>query len=109
MNSLSHKIPKKSCKKGSTVPYARSMGVHRKPITLGTARSTNRMVLKKMLCRVEHVAQLTKWKPLCEQITSYAQLSVKIAKLEKCNKKLKRMNKKRKHDYDSNSDDSDSS
>ena len=40
---------------------------------------------------------------------SYAQLSTKIAKLEKSNKKLKRANKKRKHDRDSDSDDSNSS
>ena len=41
--------------------------------------------------------------------TNYAQLSAKIAKLEKSNKKLKRANKKRKHDHDSDSNDSDSS
>ena len=40
---------------------------------------------------------------------SYPQLSEKIAKLEKSNKKLKRMNTKCKHDRDSDSDDSDSS
>ena len=40
---------------------------------------------------------------------NYAQLSAKIAKLEKSNKKLKRANKKRKCDHDSDSDDSDSS
>ncbi len=39
--------------------------------------------------------------------TSYAQLTAKIAKLEKSNKKLKRANKKRNRDSDS--DDSDSS
>ena len=46
-----------------------------------------------------------------DQKTNYAQLSAKIAKLEKSNKKLKRANKKRKRDRDSNSnsDDSDSS
>jgi hypothetical protein len=43
--------------------------------------------------------------------TSYVQLSAKIAKLEKSNKKIKHANKKRKckHDCDSNSNDSDSS
>ena len=40
---------------------------------------------------------------------SYAQLSAKIAKLEKSNKKLKCANKKRKRDRDSDSNDSDSS
>ena len=40
---------------------------------------------------------------------NYAQLSAKIAKLEKANKKLKHMNKKLKKDYNSNSNDSNSS
>jgi hypothetical protein len=44
-----------------------------------------------------------------DQKTNYAQLSAKIAKLEKSNKKLKRANKKRKRDRGSDSDDSDSS
>ena len=41
-----------------------------------------------------------------EQKSNYAQLSEKIAKLEKSNKKLKRANKKRRHDSDSYSDSS---
>ncbi len=41
--------------------------------------------------------------------TNYVQLSAKIAKLEKSNKKLKHANKKHKRDHDSDSDDSDSS
>ena len=41
--------------------------------------------------------------------TSYVQLFANIAKLEKSNRKLKRMNKKRKHDCDSDSNDSYSS
>jgi len=45
----------------------------------------------------------------CRHNTSYTQLSVKIAKLEKSNKELKRLNKKCKHDRNSDSDDSDSS
>ncbi len=45
----------------------------------------------------------------CKQNASFAQLSVKIAKLEKSNKKLKRAKKKRKREYVSDSDDSDSS
>jgi hypothetical protein len=45
----------------------------------------------------------------CEHNTSYAQLSVKIVKLKKSNKKLKRPNEKCKCDCDSDSDDSDSS
>ncbi len=44
-----------------------------------------------------------------DQNASYAQLSMKIAKLEKSNKKLKSTKKKRKGDYISDSDDSDSS
>ena len=44
-----------------------------------------------------------------ESNNSYAQLSAKIAKLEKSNKKLKRANKKCKCDRDSDSNDSDSS
>ena len=45
----------------------------------------------------------------CNQKSNYAQMSAKIAKLEKSNKKLKRASKKRKHDYDSHSDDSNAS
>ncbi len=41
--------------------------------------------------------------------SNYAQLSVKIAKLEKSNRKLKRANRKCKRDRDSDSKDSDSS
>ena len=44
-----------------------------------------------------------------EHNTSYVQLSAKIAKLEKSNKKLKCTNKKRKRDCDSDSNDFDSS
>ncbi len=44
-----------------------------------------------------------------DQKTNYAQLSAKIAILEKSNRKLKHANKKRKHDHKSDSDDSDSS
>ncbi len=44
-----------------------------------------------------------------EQNASYAQLSVKIAKLEKSNKKLKRAKKKRKRKYVSDSNVLDSS
>ena len=40
---------------------------------------------------------------------NYAQLSAKIAKLEKSNKKLKCANKKRKRDHDTDSNDSESS
>ncbi len=45
----------------------------------------------------------------CDQKTNYVQLSAKIAKLEKSNRKLKRASKKRKHDYDSNSNKSNAS
>ena len=44
-----------------------------------------------------------------KQNASYAQLSAKIAKLEKSNKKLKHVKKKCKHKYISDSNDSDSS
>jgi len=44
-----------------------------------------------------------------EHNTSYVQLSAKITKLEKSNKKLKRENKQRKRNRDSDSDDSNSS
>ena len=46
---------------------------------------------------------------LREQNNSYAQLSAKITKLEKSNKKLKCANKKCKHNCTSDSNDSDSS
>jgi hypothetical protein len=45
----------------------------------------------------------------CKSNTSHVQLSAKIAKLEKSNKKLKHVNKKRKRDCNTGSDDSDSS
>ena len=38
-----------------------------------------------------------------------AQLSAKVEKLEKANKKLKKSSKKHKHEYESDSSDSDSS
>jgi hypothetical protein len=41
--------------------------------------------------------------------SAFAQLSAKIPKLEKANKKLKRSSKKCKHEYNSDSSDSDSS
>jgi hypothetical protein len=41
--------------------------------------------------------------------SAFAQLLAKIAKLEKANEKLKKSLQKRKHDYGSDSDDSDSS
>ena len=42
-------------------------------------------------------------------VSAFAQLSAKFAKLEKANKKLKRSLRKRKHDYNSDSDVSNSS
>ena len=41
--------------------------------------------------------------------SAFAQLSVKVERLEKANKNLKKSSKKRKREYDSNSSDSDSS
>jgi len=41
--------------------------------------------------------------------SAFAQLSAKIERLEKANKKLKKSSKKRKREYDSDSSDSDSS
>ncbi len=46
---------------------------------------------------------------LRDQKSNDAQLSAEIAKLKKSNKKLKCVHKKRKHDYNSDSNDSDSS
>eukprot|EP00804_Cyclotella_cryptica_P024421 CCRYP_015862-RA/>CCRYP_015862-RA protein AED:0.37 eAED:0.37 QI:0/-1/0/1/-1/1/1/0/133 len=40
--------------------------------------------------------------------SEFAQLSAKIEKLEKANKRLKKSSKKRKHDYDNDSSDSES-
>eukprot|EP00804_Cyclotella_cryptica_P024178 CCRYP_019497-RA/>CCRYP_019497-RA protein AED:0.44 eAED:0.44 QI:0/-1/0/1/-1/1/1/0/92 len=40
--------------------------------------------------------------------STFAQLSAKVEKLEKANKRLKKSSKKRKRDYDSDSSDSDS-
>ena len=41
--------------------------------------------------------------------SAFAQLSAKVERLEKANKKLKKCSKKRKRNYDSDSSDSDSS
>ena len=49
------------------------------------------------------------WNVPREHDNSYVQLSAKIAKLEKSNKKFKCVNKKRKRNCDSDSDDSNSS
>jgi cell division protein FtsB len=41
--------------------------------------------------------------------SAFVQLSAKITKLKKANKKLKKSSRKRKHEYDSDSSDSDTS
>ncbi len=41
--------------------------------------------------------------------SAFAQLSAKVERLEKANKKLKKSSKKCKHEYDSDNSDSDSS
>ena len=41
--------------------------------------------------------------------SAFAQLSAKVERLKKANKKLKKSSKKQKHEYDSDSSDSDSS
>jgi len=64
---------------------------------------------KKAFVRKGAQRNLRSHNALCGHNNTYAQLSAKIAKLEKSNKLLKHTNKKRKHDRDSDSDDSDSS
>ena len=97
------------------MPYARSMGAHSIPIVRGIAVSMRRTVLRRepLQGKMHSSAQRIPGNrnALREHDNSYVQLSVKIAKLEKSNKKLKRVNKKCKHDRDSDSDrdDSDSS
>ena len=96
-------------KKQSTVPYAIRMGVCRTPITPGTAASMRRTMLQRKPLQGSAHNATHATNVLHEYNTSYVQLSAKITKLEKSNKKLKHTNKKCKNDYDSNSDDSDSS
>jgi hypothetical protein len=74
-------------------------------------KKPNRVPIRQFVQRVQQLNGYLDLLPclLYSECKSYMQLSAKIAKLEKSNKKLKRANKKYKHDYDSNSDDSDSS
>ena len=86
----------------SIVPCARSMGALMRCIIRPTVASMTRTVnSRRDSARASMVAQ-----PLIKNV---AQLSAKVEKLEKANKKLKKSSKKCKCEYDSDSSDSDSS
>jgi hypothetical protein len=112
MVSFTDRIPKKSrkeakhcalCKKHGGAQNIHNTGDCRKYAKDGT---TNRAFAGKS---TQQQCNPRNRNATRESNNSYAQLSTKIAKLEKSNKKIKRANKKRKRNRDSDSDDSDSS
>ena len=109
MVSLVNKSPRSPTKKQSTVHYARSMGACKTPITLGTEEEQLGWYSGKGFTGKNAQRNSRNGSVLHDQKTSYVQLSTKIAKLEMSNKKLKNASKKRKRDYDSDSNDSDTS
>ena len=111
MNLLSNKIPKKShkeakhcalCKKHRGAQNTHNTGECRKHEKDGTPKRA--FAGKSMQQRNPHNRNATR-----KQNNSYTQLSSKIAKLEKSNKKLKHAHKKPKRDCNSDSNDSNSS
>ncbi len=93
----------------STVIYAKNMGVRITPIHGWLQEIQFGRYSKKGFAGKNAQLPSCNERASCKQNASFAQLSVKIAKLEKSNKKLKHMKKKRKRKYVSDSNDLDSS
>jgi hypothetical protein len=110
MVSFNDRIPKKSRKEAKHCALCKKHGDAQNTHNTGDCRKYEKDgTLKKAFTGKSAKHSPCNRNALREHNTSYAQLSAKIAKLEDSNKKLKRMNKKRKHNCDSNSNDSDSS
>ena len=80
--------PRSPARKQSTAHYARSMGAHRTPTTQVTEKVQFRWYSKKGFAgKIAHCSSCNEHESR-EQNNSYVQLSAKIAKLEKSNRKL---------------------
>ncbi len=107
MVSFSDRIPKKSRKEAKQCALCKKHGGAQNTHNTGDCKKYNSDgTLKKGFAGKN--AQRNR-SASHNQKSNYVQLSAKIAKLERSNRKLKRTRKKRKCDYDSNSNDSDAS
>ena len=105
-------IPKKSHKEAKNCALCEKHGGTQNTHNIGDCRKYEKNGTPKRAFAGKSVQQqrnLRNQNAPRESNNSYAQLSAKITKLEKSNKKLKHANKKRKCNPDSDSKDSDSS
>ncbi len=110
MVSFSDRIPKKSRKDAKHCALCKKHGGAQNTHNTGDCKKYNSDgTPKKTFTRKNAQRNPRNGSALRKQKTNFAQLSAKIVKLEKSNKKLKQANKKGKHDNDSDSDNSDSS
>ena len=108
--SFSDQIPKKPHKEAKCCALCKKHGAAQKTHNTGDCRKYEKGgTLKKAFAGKSTQRNLHKSNAPRKHNTSYEQLSAKIAKLEKSNMKLKCMNKKCKHNHDSDSNNSDSS
>jgi hypothetical protein len=110
MVSFSDQIPKKSCKEAKHCALCKKHGGMQNTHNMGDCRKYEKDgTPKKAFTGKSAQCNPCNRNASHEHNTSRMQLSMKIAKLDKSNKKLKCMNKKGKCDRDSDSNDSDSS
>ena len=110
MVAFSDRIPKKSRKEAKHCALCKKHGGARNTHNTGDCRKYEKDDTPKKAFtgkRAQH--NPCNRNALRDHNASYAQLSTKIAKLEKSSKNLKHTNKKPKHDHNSDSNDSDSS
>ena len=101
-----HDIPKKPCKDAKHCFLCkRHGGMHETHNTLDCSKYKKDGKIKKSFVKCECGSTASNKKTA----SAFAQLLAKIAKLENTNDKLKKSLQKHKHDYTSNSNDSDSS
>ena len=108
--SFSDRIPKKSRKETKQCALCKKYGGAQNTHNTGDCRKYNSDGTPKKGFAGKSTQRSTRnERAQRDQKSNYAQLSAKIAKLEKSNRKLKHASKKRTRDYDSDSDDSDAS
>ncbi len=108
MVSFNDQIPKKSCKEAKHCTLCKKHGGVQNTHSTGNCEKYNLDgTPKKGLAGKNAQCNPCNGSVLYKQNTSYMQLSAKIAKLEKSNRKLKHTNKMHKRNYNSNSNDSD--
>jgi hypothetical protein len=99
-------IPKKPCTNTKHCTLCKNMGACIRLTTDRTVASTTKNgKIKKSFGKGQHGSTASDKKTA----STFAQLSVKITKLKKVNEKIKKSLQKRKGNYDSGSDDSNSS